>query len=85
MCSGEVNILVTIEPYYGKTLLETATENESGDIVHYLIMVKGCIPSKHYWRWGPDVLTLACEHGQLDLVEKLIEDHHWDVTASQSL
>ena len=84
MCSSEVNVLVklyTIETYYGKTLLETAVEKRHSDIVHYLIVEKGCIP-KHYKRTSPGVLMLACEHGQLDLVEKLIEDHHWDITGS---
>ena len=70
-----------IETYYGKTLLETAVENGHSDIVHYLIMEKGCVPTCHEGR-SPDVLMLACEHGQLDLVEKLIEDHHWDITRS---
>ena len=73
--------LCTIETYYGETLLKTALENRHNDIVHYLIMEKGCVPSKHY-EGCPDVLILACEHGQLDLVEKLIEDHHWDITGS---
>ena len=44
--------------------------------MHYLIVEKGCIPSKHYDN-SRDVLMQACERGQLDLVEKLIEDHHW--------
>ena len=61
------------------TLLETAQKKGHHDIVHYLIVEKGCIPSKLY---GPDVLMQACEHGQLDLVEKLIEYHHWDITGS---
>ena len=45
-------------------------------------MEKGCVPSKHYGGMRPDVLILACEHGQLDLVEKLTDDHHWDITGS---
>ena len=74
--------LYTIEMYYGESPLEAALKNGSSDIVHYLIMEKGCIPIGSYdWRY-PDVLMLACEHGQLDLVEKLIEDHHWDITGS---
>ena len=55
--------------------------NRHSDIVHYLIVEKGCVPSEDYDPY-PDVLMLACEHGQLDLVEKLIEDHRWDITGS---
>ena len=82
MCS-EVNILVnlcTIETYDGTTLLDTALVNRHSDIVHYLIVEKGCIPSKQYEGRYPDVLILACERGQLDLLEKLTDDHHWDIT-----
>ena len=48
-------------------------------------MEKGCVPSKHYDGMRPDVLMQACERGQLDLVEKLIEDHHWGITGSKLL
>ena len=66
--------------YDGETPLGKAIKKGHSDIVRYLVMEKGCIPSKHYEGWCPDLLMLACEHGQLDLVEKLIEDHHWDIT-----
>ena len=62
-----------------ETLLETALEKGHRDITHYLIMEKECVPTCYEGR-RQDVLMLACEHGQLDLVEKLIEDHHWDIT-----
>ena len=71
-----------IETYNGETPLGKAINKGHSDIVHYLIMEKGCVPSKHYEGRYPDVLMLACERGQLDLVEKLIEDHHWDITGS---